>query len=67
MHILSDTNHFSETVNDEGVGGRVRAMAPPWDSRTWYLPAGGTLGFGQVGNQLGAVLRGRTLGTVVEA
>jgi hypothetical protein len=42
-------------------------MAPPWDSRTWYLPAGGTLGFGQVGNYLGEVLEGRTLGTVVEA
>ena len=31
-------------------------------SRTWYLPAGSTLGFGQGGNYLGEVLKGRTLG-----
>jgi hypothetical protein len=39
-------------------------MAPHGDSRTWALPAGGTLGFGQGGNYLGAVLGGRTLGNV---
>jgi hypothetical protein len=33
----------------------------------WTLPAGSTLGFGYGGNYLGEVLRGRTLGTVVEA
>ena len=37
------------------------------DSRTWALPAGGTLGFGQGGNYLGEVLEGRALGTVVDA
>lgn len=37
-------------------------MAPPRDICSWALPAGGTLGFGLVGNDLGAVLEGRTLG-----
>ena len=64
MHSLSDTIPFSETVNDQGVGGRAWATGGVRGSSAWALPAGGTLGFGQGGNYLGEVLRGRTLGAL---
>jgi hypothetical protein len=64
MHSLSDTNLFPETVKDGGAGGRVWASGGHGDSCACALPAGGTLGFGQVGNYLGEVLRCRTLGAL---
>jgi hypothetical protein len=64
MHSLSDTNLFSETVKDGGIEGRAWASGGYGGSRTWALPAGGTLGFGLDGNYLREVLRGRTLGNV---
>ena len=67
MPSLSDTNPFLETVNDGGGGGRVWASGGYGVVVHGLCQRVGTLGFGQGGNYLGAVLEGRTLGTVVEA
>ena len=62
MLILFDTILFSETVKDEGVGGGYGPVGGMGIVVLDLCQRGGTLGFGQVGNYLGAVLEGRTLG-----
>ena len=64
MHSLNDTNPFPETVKDEGVGGGYGPVGGMGIVVLGLCQRGGTLRFGLVGNYLGAVLEGRTLGNV---
>jgi hypothetical protein len=45
-----------------GCRGEGMGQWGVWGSSACALPAGSTLGFGQVANYLGAVLKGRALG-----